>query len=147
MKYISLTLIFPLMLKGCIGDREYDYRLKFINPSDKILYGAISLGDLKDAKDVNGYPIPKTFFIKGNSKDEIKGEAVNYWPDYVNSSDTDSINIFVIENDTYFQNEWDSICAKKLYTRAAFSLKQLEAINWKINLDSINKKNKKSSNL
>ena len=129
-----------MLLVFAYGCEYEDTRLKLNNSATDTLHIAF-------AKDTElSYPETLTLNESANkatytrnvlfqTTENITMRGKNYWPDLVQRSEKAKLHLYVIKDDVFRANDWETICAKKLYKRVDYSLPQLEKLNWVIDLN------------
>jgi hypothetical protein len=134
-KYLGVLLL--VFAYGC----EYeDIRLSISNTATNNLHIAFA----RDT--VLNYPETLTFnepddkatytrdvFVQTTENISMRGK--NYWSELVQRSENEKLHLYVITDDVFRANDWETIRTKNLYKRVDYSLPQLEKLNWVIDIN------------
>lgn len=133
----NFILLILFILVGC---HTYDFRLSITKNSKSNSYVAISNDDfIKNSEYLGAGNSKKERYVREIRSKKLeniifRGSLENY----INDSADKKLRLFVISKEVYDNNSWEKICSEKLYEKVGiYSLKELDKIDWIVNIDSI----------
>ena len=128
-RYIKIIqcVIFVTLLSSCDMDNQ---KLLIVNHFDRKIYYHLYT-DTVLYKDLYVYPLAKNDSIFPHF---VRGLGEGVWEYEINTSSIDStLHVFVFKIDTVTNNKLtEEIIQKKQYTRLDLNVKELEKMNWRL---------------